>query len=121
MKYKYVSPKDIQQVIIGIYLSSRVSAQDLQHLADLIAKLLDSENLSYNLVPFPNENYTLTAILSTSHIAISSYFNDEKREYYLDVDVVWCSGKSLDQRILEEELKKLFENKILKIDVRKIR
>ncbi len=121
MKYKYISPKDIQQVIIGIYLSSRISVTDINQLADLLADLLDSENLSYTFVRFPNDNYTLVTVLSTSHVAISTYFDDEKKEYYLDVDVVWCSGKSLDQRVLEEEIRRLFGNKIKKIEIRKIR
>lgn len=107
--YKFISYKDVQRLVAIIELEKYPNYSEINNLAKSISEYLDSVILSSFIYYFPsntnsNNDFTYVAILSTSHIVISSYQENEK--VYLDIDVAWCSGKIVNI----EEFTKIFYN-----------
>jgi S-adenosylmethionine/arginine decarboxylase-like enzyme len=113
-EYKRVSIKDVKRLITIIKISKNENFIDIiREFSNDFAKILNSRLLYHKIYLFPadfegNKDITFTGILTTSHIVISSYTEDDG--IYIDIDAAWCSGENLNKEKLEELLKKYFKN-----------
>ena len=85
----------------------------IDEFAEDFARILNSKLLYKKLYFFPgdfegNKDITFVGILSTSHIVISSY--TEEDGVYLDIDVAWCSGKNINNNEINELFNKYLKN-----------
>jgi len=114
MGYVNISFKDIKRALIIIKLKSDIfpKLNDLINFSKDISKILESKLLDSCYTEFPSDinnntrNYTLLFVLSTSHIAISTYFSTNEK--YIDIEISWCSGANLDKDILLPIINKYF-------------
>jgi S-adenosylmethionine/arginine decarboxylase-like enzyme len=113
-EYKRISIKDVKRLIAIIKISKNENFIDIiREFSNDFAKILNSKLLYHKIYIFPadfegNKDITFTGILTTSHIVISSY--TEEDGIYIDIDAAWCSGENLNKEKLEELLKKYFKN-----------
>jgi S-adenosylmethionine/arginine decarboxylase-like enzyme len=113
-EYKKISVKDVKRLIAIVRINKNENFIDvIGEFSDDFAKILNSRLLYHKIYLFPadfegNKDITFTGILTTSHIVISSY--TEEDGIYIDIDAAWCSGENLNKEKLEELLKKYFKN-----------
>jgi len=113
-EYKKISVKDVKRLIAIVRINKNENFIDvIGEFSDDFAKILNSRLLYHKIYLFPadfegNKDITFTGILTTSHIVISSY--TEEDGIYIDIDSAWCSGENLNKEKLEELLKKYFKN-----------
>jgi len=113
-EYKRISIKDVKRLIAIVKINKDDSFINIiREFSNDFAKILNSRLLYYKIYLFPadfegNKDITFTGILTTSHIVISSY--TEEDGIYIDIDAAWCSGEKLNKEKLEELLKKYFKN-----------
>jgi len=115
LEYKPVSYKDINRLISIIEVDKNIDQYLIDKIAESIANILDSKILDVKIFYFPsNDNkfkdFTYMAVLSSSHIVISSYSTDER--LYLDIDVAWCSSKTVSCKEIIQLLKEVLGNNI---------
>jgi len=118
LEYKPVSYKDINRLISIIEVNKNIDRYLIDKIAESIANMLDSKILDVKIFYFPSNNnnfkdFTYIAVLSSSHVVISSYSTDEG--LYLDIDVAWCSGKAVSCKEIIQLLKEAFGNHIKRI------
>jgi len=112
LEYKYVSVKDIQRVLFLAEIESRENLLErIKSFSQDIANRLNSKILFEKEYEFPSvqekiKNYTYVAILSSSHIVISTYISS--KEKYIDVDITWCSRINLSREEFVNIFKKYF-------------
>ncbi|RDD52269.1 hypothetical protein BA065_02640, partial [Nanoarchaeota archaeon NZ13-N] len=116
--YKFVSHSNIKRLISIIKLNNRVKINKITYLAKKISKTLDSNLIKSYIIYFPSKDlnkkdFTYIAIISSSHIVISSYSEDDS--LYLDIDVAWCSDKIINPNDMAELLKETFGKDLRKI------
>jgi S-adenosylmethionine/arginine decarboxylase-like enzyme len=120
-EYKKISIRDVKRLLMVIKFDKDHSIVDLiDEFAKDIAEILNSKILYKKTYFFPgdfegNKDITLAGILSTSHIIISSY--TEEDGIYLDIDVAWCSGKNIGK----EEIKNLLDKYLKNYEIKSIR
>ncbi len=102
-----VYPRDIKHVIIEISTRKLVPLEDLLKFTKFLADLLKSQILSVNYVEFEEYAYTVLAVLSTSHVAISTYIVDGG--LFIDVDLAWCSSVNLDEEEVRKKANEMFD------------
>jgi hypothetical protein len=113
-EYKKISVKDVKRLIAIVRINKNENFIDvIGEFSDDFAKILNSRLLYHKIYLFPadfegNKDITFTGILTTSHIVISSY--TEEDGIYIDIDSAWCSGENLNKEKLGELLKKYFKN-----------
>ena len=113
-EYKRISIKDVKRLISIVKIDKNENFIDIiREFSNDFAKILNSKLLYHKIYIFPadfegNKDITFTGILTTSHIVISSYTEDDG--VYIDIDAAWCSGENLNKEKLEELLKKYFKN-----------
>ena len=113
-EYKRISVKDVKRVITIVKINKNENFINIiGEFSNDLAKILNSKLLYHKIYLFPadfegNKDITFTGILTTSHIVISSY--TEEDGIYIDIDAAWCSGENLNKEKLEELLKKYFKN-----------
>jgi S-adenosylmethionine/arginine decarboxylase-like enzyme len=113
-EYKKISVKDVKRLITIVKINRNENFIDIiKEFSDDFAKILNSKLLYHKIYLFPadfegNKDITFTGILTTSHIVISSY--TEEDGIYMDIDAAWCSGENLNKEKFEELLKKYFKN-----------
>jgi S-adenosylmethionine/arginine decarboxylase-like enzyme len=113
-EYKRISIKDVKRLIAIVKIDKNESFIDIiREFSNDFAKILNSRLLYYKIYLFPadfegNKDITFTGILTTSHIVISSYTEEDGT--YIDIDAAWCSGEKINKEKLEELLKKYFKN-----------
>ena len=108
-----VNLKDITRAFIIVEIKSE-TYPDLNTLITFsreLSNLLNSTLLNSCYTEFPSnldgvKNYTLLSVLSTSHIAISTYFSRDEK--YIDIEVSWCSKTSLKEEELRSLVRKCF-------------
>jgi len=123
MSYKFVSIKNLKRIILTAELSGiKDVCPILGQFSKEIADGLDSKLLCNSLTKFPSDikgfsNCTYLAVLSTSHIAISTYVS--KNEGYIDIEIAWCSSADISKNEFINIVKKYFDikrYKYLKLD-----
>jgi hypothetical protein len=113
-EYKRVSIKDVKRLIAIVKINKNENFIDIiREFSNDFAKILNSKLLYHKIYFFPadfegNKDITFTGILTTSHIVISSY--TEEDGIYIDIDAAWCSGENLNKEKLGELFKKYFKN-----------
>jgi S-adenosylmethionine/arginine decarboxylase-like enzyme len=113
-EYKKISIKDVKRLLMVVKFSKDHSIIDnIEEFADNFAKLLNSKLLYKKIYFFPgdfegNKDITFAGILTTSHIVISSYTEDDG--IYLDIDIAWCSGKEINKKEIEGLLSKYLKS-----------
>jgi S-adenosylmethionine/arginine decarboxylase-like enzyme len=113
-EYKRISIKDVKRLIAIVKINKNENFINIiKEFSNDFAKILNSRLLYHKIYLFPadfegNKDITFTGILTTSHIVISSY--TEEDGIYIDIDAAWCSGENLNKEKLEELLKKYFKN-----------
>jgi S-adenosylmethionine/arginine decarboxylase-like enzyme len=113
-EYKRISIKDVKRLISIVKINKDENFIDIiREFSNDFAKILNSKLLYHKIYLFPadfegNKDITFSGILTTSHIVISSY--TEEDGIYIDIDAAWCSGEKLNKEKLEELLKKYFKN-----------
>jgi len=113
-EYKKISVKDVKRLIAIVKISKNENFIDIiREFSNDFAKILNSRLLYHKIYLFPadfegNKDVTFTGILTTSHIVISSY--TEEDGIYMDIDAAWCSGENLNKEKFGELLKKYFKN-----------
>jgi S-adenosylmethionine/arginine decarboxylase-like enzyme len=113
-EYKKISVKDVKRLISIVKINKNENFIDIiKDFSNDLSKILNSRLLYHKIYLFPadfegNKDITFTGILTTSHIVISSY--TEEDGIYIDIDSAWCSGENLNKEKLEELLKKYFKN-----------
>jgi len=113
-EYKKISVKDVKRLIAIVKINKNENFIDIiKEFSNDFAKILNSKLLYHKIYLFPadfegNKDITFTGILTTSHIVISSY--TEEDGIYIDIDAAWCSGENLNKEKFEELLKKYFKN-----------
>jgi S-adenosylmethionine/arginine decarboxylase-like enzyme len=113
-EYKRISIKDVKRLLTIVKISKNENFINIiKEFSTDFAKILNSRLLYHKIYLFPadfegNKDITFTGILTTSHIVISSY--TEEDGIYIDIDAAWCSGENLNKEKLEELLKKYFKN-----------
>jgi S-adenosylmethionine/arginine decarboxylase-like enzyme len=113
-EYKRISVKDIKRLIAIVKINKNESfIYIIREFSNDLAKILNSRLLYHKIYLFPadfegNKDITFIGILTTSHIVISSY--TEEDGIYIDIDAAWCSGENLNKEKLEELIKKYFKN-----------
>jgi len=118
LTYKPISYKDINRLILIIEVDKSINEYLIEEITKKLSDKLDSKIVDTKIFYFPsNDNnfkdFTYVAILSSSHIVISSYSYEEK--LYLDIDVVWCSGKKVACKDITSLLKETLGDKIKSI------
>jgi len=118
INYKFVSHSNIKRLISIIELNNRVEITKITYLAKKISKTLDSNLIKSYMIYFPSKDankkdFTYIAIISSSHIVISSYSEDGS--LYLDIDIAWCSDKMINPNDIAELLKETFGKDLRKI------
>jgi len=118
LTYKPVSYKDINRLILIIEVDKSIEKHLIEEVAKKISIYLDSNIIDTKISYFPSEDnnfkdFTYVAILSSSHIVISSYSSEGR--LYLDIDVAWCSGKRATCKDIVSLLKETLGNKIKSI------
>ena len=111
-EYKIVHYYDVKRLIIQLEIEETDHILDkIKSLSKNIAKYLKSDILYENVVFFDKiyKNFTYVAILSTSHIIVSSYINNDYK--VLDIDVSWCSGVDIRRDYVYELFRKEFGDK----------
>jgi len=113
-EYKKISVKDVKRLLAIVKINKNENFIDIiGEFSNDLAKILNSKLLYHKIYLFPadfegNKDITFTGILTTSHIVISSYTEDDG--VYIDIDAAWCSGENLNKEKLEELLKKYFKS-----------
>ena len=113
-EYKRISVKDVKRLIAMVKINKNENFIDIiRELSNDFAKILNSRLLYHKIYLFPtdfegNKDITFAGILTTSHIVISSY--TEEDGIYIDIDAAWCSEENLNKEKLGELLKKYFKN-----------
>ena len=113
-EYKRISIKDVKRLVAIVKINKNENFINIiKEFSNDFAKILNSRLLYHKIYLFPadfegNKDITFTGILTTSHIVISSY--TEEDGIYIDIDTAWCSGENLNKEKLEELLKKYFKN-----------
>jgi len=113
-EYKRISIKEVKRLIAIVKINKNENFIDIiREFSNDFAKILNSKLLYHKIYIFPadfegNKDITFTGILTTSHIVISSY--TEEDGIYIDIDAAWCSGENLNKEKLEELFKKYFKN-----------
>jgi len=113
-EYKKISVKDVKRLISIVKINKNEDFIDIiRQFSNDFAKILNSRLLYHKIYLFPadfegNKDITFTGILTTSHIVISSYTEEDGT--YIDIDAAWCSGENLNKEKLGELLKKYFKN-----------
>jgi S-adenosylmethionine/arginine decarboxylase-like enzyme len=113
-EYKRISIKDVKRLIAIIKINKNENFINIiKEFSNDFAKILNSKLLYHKVYLFPadfegNKDITFTGILTTSHIVISSY--TEEDGIYIDIDAAWCSRENLNKEKLEDLLKKYFKN-----------
>ena len=113
-EYKRISVKDVKRLIAIVKINKNENFIDIiRELSNDFAKILNSRLLYHKIYLFPtdfegNKDITFAGILTTSHIVISSYTEEDGT--YIDIDAAWCSGENLNKEKLGELLKKYFKN-----------
>ena len=118
LEYKPVSYKDINRLISIIEVDKNIDRYSIDRIAESIANILDSKILDVKVFYFPSKDgkfkdFTYVAVLSSSHIVISSYSSDER--LYLDIDVAWCSNKTVSCKEITKLIKEILGNNIKRI------
>jgi len=113
-EYKKISVKDVKRLIAIVKINKNENFIDIiREFSNDFAKILNSRLLYHKMYLFPanfegNKDITFIGILTTSHIVISSY--TEEDGIYIDIDAAWCSGENLNKEKLGELLKKYLKN-----------
>ncbi|BBL45754.1 hypothetical protein MJ1_0607 [Nanobdella aerobiophila] len=113
-EYKKISIKDVQRLLMTIKLEKNNKYLDkIENFSEELSSIINSKLLYKKIYYFPgdfegNKDITYTAILSTSHIIISSY--TEEDGIYLDIDAGWCSRERLRITKLKEILSRNFKS-----------
>jgi S-adenosylmethionine/arginine decarboxylase-like enzyme len=111
--YVNISFKDIRRALITIKLNDNKFPEisDILKFSNELVEKLNSYIITTCYAEFPSDlngvkNYTVLSVLSTSHIAISTYFS--KYERYIDLELSWCSGAELNEKTVKELAEKCF-------------
>ncbi len=112
MEHKFVTIKDLQRIVLLVENEEKNSSQELIPYVYELAKQLDSNVESLQWFSFPGDNFTLVAIISSSHIVISSYYDN--KEKYLDIEIAWCSGKKVSLEEIVKITEKYVKGKVEK-------
>jgi len=113
-EYKRISVKDVKRLIAIVKINKNENFIDIiREFSNDFAKILNSRLLYHKIYLFPtdfegNKDITFTGILTTSHIVISSYTEEDGT--YIDIDAAWCSGENLNKEKLGKLLKKYFKD-----------
>ncbi|BFI73173.1 hypothetical protein YN1_1600 [Nanoarchaeota archaeon] len=113
-EYKKISIRDVKRLLLIIRCDKNQNIIDkIDELAEDIAKKINSKILYKKIYYFPgdfegNKDITFIGILTTSHIIISSY--TEEDGIYLDIDAAWCSGKDINKIDIKDVLNKYLKN-----------
>ncbi|MDT7890746.1 MAG: S-adenosylmethionine decarboxylase [Candidatus Nanopusillus sp.] len=113
-EYKKISVRDVKRLLTIVKISKNENFTDIiKEFSNDLAKILNSRLLYHKIYLFPadfegNKDITFIGILTTSHIVISSY--TEEDGIYIDIDAAWCSGENLNKEKFEELIKKYFKN-----------
>ncbi len=111
--YRKLSIKDVKRMLCIIKIDKIYNKSELyDFLSEELAKFLNSKILFKKTILFPedfngNKDLTFISVLSTSHIVISTYTEEDCT--YIDLDVAWCSGKDMSKEDLEKILLKYFK------------
>jgi len=111
-EYKIIHYYDVKRLImqVGVKINKDI-IKSAEKISKMFAEALNSEILFEKTYIFDNiyKNFTYMAILSTSHIVISSYFNKDYK--VLDIDIAWCSGVDAKLSQIDKILKEVFGDK----------
>jgi len=115
LSYKPITHRDISRLISIIKVDKNIKEYLIEKLAKIIAENLNSEIVDKKIFYFPSKDnnfkdFTYIAILSSSHLVISSYSDEE--ETYLDIDIAWCSGKKINCKDIISMIKEVLKDKI---------
>jgi len=118
LNYKPISYKDINRLISIVNVDKNIEEYLIENLAKTIAENLNSKIIDKKVFYFPSKDgnlkdFTYIAILSSSHLVISSYSNE--KETYLDIDIAWCSGKRINCKDMISIIKEALKDKIKRI------
>ncbi|HIP66614.1 MAG TPA: hypothetical protein EYH09_00615 [Candidatus Nanopusillus sp.] len=113
--YQFVSIRNLKRIILTAELSvTKEVCLAMDSFSKEVANELDSKLLYSNITRFPSDikelsNCTYLAVLSTSHIAISTYIS--KKEKYIDIEVAWCSSTDISKNYFIKLTRKYFNIK----------